>query len=157
MSVKAPPEMLISSTPPSKPVSRLKLFWKLSWALSPGGTAIVAEPSRLSETVAELPSAAPFGAETKKPEVVVVAQRAGVVPTGRVATHPAGNAGATTPSKFSPNDGTNPPELRVKLTLPISVGPSWRCSVAVMFPPHTPSEVKLNERTTGGPMGFTTP
>src|SRR5439155_23475587 len=64
MSVNAQPLMLISRTPPSALACRLKLFLKVSCALT-GGTARVGESSRLSEADPELPVKAPLGAETK--------------------------------------------------------------------------------------------
>src|SRR2546427_11237754 len=118
---------------------------------------IVSEVRIPSDTVALPLVAAPLGAETKRPAAVVVAQGGGGVAPLTVAVHPAGRAGATTPSKCSLKPGTKFPSPRVNVTLPRSVGPSWRWSVAVIEPPQLPCAVKVKGRETGGPIGSSVP
>src|SRR5512141_501105 len=115
--------MLISSTPPSKPLSRVQLFWKVTRAPTPVGTLMSGDSRVLVETAAELPVAAPLGAETKNPAVALVAQPGGGVVPVTEAVHPAGRAGAVTPSKFSLKLATKLPRPRLKVTLPRSLGP----------------------------------
>jgi hypothetical protein len=101
MSWKAPPLIEISSTPPSKVLSRSR-FWRKVSTGAVGGAAIVGESRRLSLTLAGSSTKAAFGAESAAgvglPELEVVHRP---VPEALVAVQPAGSAGAVTPSKFS--------------------------------------------------------
>src|SRR2546426_11850112 len=115
------------------------------------------ESRRLSDSVAELPVAAPLGGETKKPAVVVIAQGGGGVAPVTEAVQPEGRAGAETLSKFSLKPGTKLPSPKLKVTLPRSLGPSWRCNVAWRLPPHVPCAVKVKVLATAGPMGVRVP
>src|SRR5262245_51256965 len=98
--------MDISRTPPSYVLSKLKLFWKVILLVPPpAGTAIVGVSIILSNRFAGSGLKIAFGNDTATgvgvPELDVTHSGAPVIFTPCVATHPAGNAGATTPSKFS--------------------------------------------------------
>src|SRR5450631_2716554 len=100
MSVKAPWAMLgdeTSSTPPSKVSCRLKRLRKLNWAEAEV-MAMARDSRRLSLISGGSLTTAQFGAESG---VVGEVTQSGVGPTAFVATQPAGNVGAVTPSKFS--------------------------------------------------------
>src|SRR5258706_6855205 len=49
------------------------------------------------------------------------------------------------------------PSGKAKPTVPRSVAPSWRCSVAVSVPPQVPAAVSANGRAMAGPPGVRTP
>jgi hypothetical protein len=78
--------------------------------------------------------------------VVVEVCHSGAGPAALVATHPAGKAGAVTPSKFSEFVAIRTPVGMVKETVPRSFPPSDNESVAVIFVPHARagSAVKVN-------------
>lgn len=110
MSAKAPPLMLISSTIPSKPTegvtpldSMLKRFWKLT-VPPPAGTAKLGVTSSVLPTVETSGANASLGALAG---VVVEVTQSDSEPVAAV-VHPAGNAGATTPSKFCVKNGAPP-------------------------------------------------
>jgi hypothetical protein len=104
MSVNALPPMLISSTPPLKPLSRLR-FWRKVTCAEANTIGISGESSRLSLTTEGSSINAALGGESATgvgtPEFDVTQSGAG--PCAFVATHPAGSAGGVTPSKFSLN------------------------------------------------------
>src|SRR5687768_13010021 len=106
MSVNAPAPIAISSTPPSKVLSRSKLFLKLSCAALLV-IAMVGVSSTTSVTTAgsfmnaALGAVSAGGAGVPALEVTQLTVPGGPVTT--VAVQPAGNAGATTPSKFCEN------------------------------------------------------
>ena len=60
--------------------------------------------------------------------------------------HPAGNAGAVTPSKFSERTVVTLgwPSRNEKVTVPRFAAPSCNWSVAVLVPPQVPIAVKVN-------------
>jgi hypothetical protein len=95
MSWKAPPLMLISSTMPSKVDSVAKLFLNVNW-VAPAGRAMTGETSSVRPTVDGSGAKASFGALTG----VVVEVTHGDSEPLAVVVHPAGSAGADTPSKF---------------------------------------------------------
>ena len=102
MSVKAPPPILgeeTSKTPPSNVDSVLKLCRKVIWA-GPEMMLMFGVSRRLSLTVDGSSMKATLGAEFG---VVVEVIHIGAAPAAFAATHPAGSAGALTPSKFSDN------------------------------------------------------
>src|ERR1044072_3055812 len=107
MSRNGPAAILISSTAPSNPTSKLYWFRKESRTSgltpTPGavGTAKVGEVKVLSPGFATLPVAAEFGAVSLN---AVVVAHTGATPVCAV-VQPAGNAGATTASKFSARAG----------------------------------------------------
>src|ERR1043165_1703388 len=88
-----------SSTPPSKVFSKLKKLRKLSCAAGDVITMLGVSRS-LSDTAAGSSINASLGAVSG---VVVDVTHSGAPPIALVATQPAGNAGAVTPSKFSFN------------------------------------------------------
>ena len=88
-----------SSTPPSKVFSRLKKLRKLNCAAGDVITMFGVSRS-LSVTTAGSSINASLGGVSG---VVVDVTHIGAPPVALVATHPAGNAGAVTPSKFSFN------------------------------------------------------
>src|ERR1044072_1545117 len=88
--------MLISRTPPSKPLSRVKLF--LNVTLLGLTIAITGESNRLSLTTDGSSTNASLGAESG---VVAEVTQSGAGPVAFAATHPPGNAGATTLSNDS--------------------------------------------------------
>ena len=86
-----------------------------------------------------------------------VTQR-GAGPEALVATQPAGNAGATTPSKFWLEATTVVPNVNVQVLEPKLVAPSCQFIVTVIVPPHVPEVFeKLKLRQTAGPPNVTTP
>ena len=104
-SVKAPPAMFgddTSNTPPSKKKvppatgSSAKLFRNVICAAPV--IPMLGVSSRLSLTVDGSSMNAEFGAESG---VVLDVTQRGAAPAAFAATHPAGNAGTVTPSKFS--------------------------------------------------------
>src|SRR5262249_10258261 len=99
---------------------------------------------------------AAFGAELGMTVDVV---HSGAGPAAFVATHPAGNAGAVTPSKFSTSDAMRVPLMKVKAKVPRFVEPSVKVNVVTTFAPHIRlgSTRKVNFRQTDGPPAVTTP
>src|SRR6476469_9235776 len=103
MSVKLPPPILISSTPPSQPASNTPRWRNDSWA-DCDAMAIAGDTSTLSLTTdgssmkAELGALSAAGA--RAPAVFDVTQ-AGAGPCTTCVDQPAGNAGAVTPSNHS--------------------------------------------------------
>jgi hypothetical protein len=87
--------MLISSTPPSNPPSRLKLFRKLNDP-PPADMANAGDISSVSPVAPGSGANAAFGAVS---DVLVVVTQGTLTPVAAV-VQPAGNAGAVTPSKF---------------------------------------------------------
>jgi hypothetical protein len=168
MSVKAPPLIFgeeTSSTAPSKVSSRLKLFLKVSWAVV---LVMLIEGVSSVLLVTQLGSLwkAAFGAVSTKPVLTVVKLvPSAQVPVGvqfaaplvKLLTHPAGSAGATTPSKFSEKAMLKTPSVNVYVTVPRLVAPSWSCRLAVKVPPQVPDAVKVKLRQTAGPPATTTP
>jgi hypothetical protein len=110
MSWKAPPSVEISSTPPSKPLSRSRFCLKVSFAEAPV-TAMLGESSRLSLTTAGSSTKAALGNESAGGAGVPAFEvtQGGGGPLAFAAVHPAGSAGGTTPSKFSLNSVTSGP------------------------------------------------
>ena len=108
MSWKAPPSVEISSTPPSKPLSRLRFCRKVS-LVEAVGIAMLGESSRLSLTTAGSSTKAALGIESAggvgTPAFEVTQSGAG--PLAFAAVHPAGSTGGMTPSKFSLNTVTS--------------------------------------------------
>src|SRR5262245_47503945 len=103
-SVNGPPAMLISSVPPSHPPSVWKKFWNVNWF--PADTPNAGDVMTLSEDVLTSFTNAAFGALAG--EMLVVCH--GLLVPPRVAVvHPAGRAGAPTPSKFCDSGGSKPP------------------------------------------------
>src|SRR5262245_49062472 len=100
-SLKAPPLTEMSSWPPSKPGSVSKRMLKESCGLVPM-TVNVGESRRVTPILLALAATAAFGGvwpgATARP-VFDVAQAAAA--PDALENHPAGRAGATTPSKFS--------------------------------------------------------
>jgi hypothetical protein len=96
MSWKAPPLMLISRTMPSKPLSMLYKFLKVTCA-GPAGTAIDGVTSSVLPTL--------FGSGAKASldalEGLVVEVTHGLSTPLAAVVQPAGSAGAVTPSKLS--------------------------------------------------------
>ena len=89
-----------SSTPPSNVFSRLKKLRKVTCAEA-DVIGIFGVSRSLSVTTAGSSITASLGAVSG---VVVDVTHNGAPPIALVATHPAGNAGAVTPSKFSVNE-----------------------------------------------------
>src|SRR5206468_4859897 len=107
MSWNAPPPMLISNKPPSKPLSRSKFWRKLNWAESVW-MGMLGESRRLSLIASGSLTNAAFGNESAggdgTPEFDVTHN----MPSGSiafVAVQPGGNAGGVTPSKSSLSTG----------------------------------------------------
>src|SRR5258705_756598 len=99
ISWKAPPLIDISNTPPSNVLSRSKLFAKETLAPEPGtkeGVVICLSVMKAGSSMKRA-----LGAETTGgagvPEVEVT--QSAPPPTGLLASHPDGKAGATTASK----------------------------------------------------------
>ncbi len=102
--------MLISRTPPSQVLGKVlasnaQLFLKVTWAPLVAITT-EGESIRLSLTTLGSSTKALLGAVSG---VVVDVTQSGTGPTAFEATHPAGNAGATTESKFSEKRGVEGP------------------------------------------------
>src|SRR6059036_3570412 len=102
MSVKAPPPIEISRTPPSKVFSRSYLCLKVIDAVAEE-MAIDGLSRRLSLTTAGSSTKAEFGAVSLEPAAFVVTH-SGAGPLAFVAVQPAGRAGGVTPSKNSSKD-----------------------------------------------------
>jgi hypothetical protein len=105
MSWNAPPPILISNTPPSKPLSRSRFWRKVNWAESLW-MAILGESSRLSLIASGSFTNTALGAESAggngSPSFEVTQNMlSGSI--ALVAVHPGGSAGGVTPSKFSLN------------------------------------------------------
>ena len=73
--------------------------------------------------------------------------------------HPAGKAGAVTPSKFwvKTVDTLDWPSPKEKVTVPRFAAPSCNWSVAESVPPQLPVAVKVKGRTTAAPLVLRTP
>src|SRR5664279_847785 len=97
MSANAPPLILISSTMPSKVDSMLNRFWKVT--RPPAGATMVGLTNSVLPMLVSSGANASLGALTG---LVVEVTHATSIPVAAV-VHPAGSAGATTPSKFSEN------------------------------------------------------
>src|SRR5262245_1302001 len=108
----------------------------------------------VSETVAGSLMNASLGAVSGV--VVEVAQASAPAPDTLV--HPAGSAGAATPSKFSTRNVLGTPVGKVHEGLPRSAAPSWTCIVAVSEAPHARAPtVNVKFRQTAGPPTAITP
>lgn len=133
MSLKAPPAMAISRTPPSKPASRAKLLRKVSRAEAVE-TLIEGDVRRLSTTCFSFGAKALFGDESLTVVVVIHGSSLGLPMT--VVVQPLGSAGAVTPSKLCANVVTRVPVLSWNPTLPRSSMPSASANVARITSPH---------------------
>src|SRR3954447_4604538 len=72
-----------------------------------------------------------------------------VAPLAFVADHPAGSAGATTPSKFSPRATLTTPVTKSNVIVPRLVAPSCSWRLATIVEPHeTLPAVKVNDLDT---------
>src|SRR3954463_11274889 len=108
MSVNAPPLILlaeISSTPPSKPFSKSKLWVNLSW---PQNDSKIVKPSVVSRYLSLLSAGAfthtALGAESAGGDgspALELCHRTPSASTPSLVVHPAGSAGGVTLSKFS--------------------------------------------------------